>query len=254
LGVRLFDRTSRKVEITKFGQLLLPYAKTMVELEDEYRAVLQSNLASDQRILNLGSIRALAPYNITDIWVTFQKSRPQSTINLQQASSNELMKMLRDKQCELVFIRETGEADNDFVKINYSTDTMVAVLPITHSLAKQKSIPLKKLANQNLLLMDKYLYKLCTNACRANGFDPKVAHTDTKFENLIDLVIKGMGVALLMKQIPLYLSNPKIAVVEIAPPVTAQIILCYLKGAQLSDEAKHFILCTERYIESRTKA
>ncbi len=61
LGVRLFDRTSRKFEITKFGELLLPYARQIVELQDKYTTVLQSSLATDQGTVTLGSIRALAP-------------------------------------------------------------------------------------------------------------------------------------------------------------------------------------------------
>ena len=44
------------------------------------------------------------------------------------------------------------EVDDDFVKIPYVIDTMVAVLPITHPLAKQKTIPLRMLADENFLL------------------------------------------------------------------------------------------------------
>ena len=51
LGVPLFDRTTRKVALSKFGQLLLPYAKQIAELQDTYTAILQSGLSTDQDIL-----------------------------------------------------------------------------------------------------------------------------------------------------------------------------------------------------------
>ena len=147
LGVPLFDRTTRKVRISKFGELLLPYAKQIVELQDKYTALLQSSLQTDREVLTIGSIPALAQYNITDIFMNFKKSRPQSTINVMQGGSEEMKEMLRQKKCELAFIRDTGEVDDALVKIPYAVDTMVAVLPTNHPLAKQKTISLRMLAD-----------------------------------------------------------------------------------------------------------
>ena len=246
LGVPLFDRTTRKVRISKFGQLLLPYAKQITELQDKYTAILQSSLETDREILTLGSIPALAQYNITDVFVNFKKSRPQATINVIQAGSEEMKEILRQKKCELAFIRDTDEVDDDLVKIPYAVDTMVAVLPTSHPLAKQKTIPLRMLADEDFLLTAKQtmLYRLCIRACEQCGFEPKIAYTDHNLGNLCDLVIKGMGVALLMKQLALYVSNPKVAIVDISPCVSTQISLCYLKGVELSDAAKHFVRCS----------
>lgn len=247
IGVPLFDRTTRKVVINKFGNLLLPYAKQIVELQDKYTAILHSNLETDLEILTLGSIPALAQYNITDIFVDFKKTRPQSTLNLVQTVSEDLKEMLRQKKCELAFIRYDDEEDDDLVKIPYAEDTMVAVLPSTHPLAKQKIIPLRMLANENFLLVDKstMLYRLAVRACEQSGFEPKVDYSDHRLENLVELVIMGMGVALLMKPLALYLSNPKITIVDVTPVMSTQICLCYLKNNELSDAAKHFVECTE---------
>jgi len=245
LGVPLFDRTTRKVAISKYGQLLLPYARQIVELQDEYTAALQSSLETKQDILTLGSIPALAQYNITDVLVNFKKTRPQSTINVMQAGSEEMKELLRQKKCELAFIRDTDEVDEDLVKIPFAVDTMVAMLPTNHPLAKMKTIPLQMLADENFLLTAKQtmLYRLSISACEQSGFTPKIAYTDHNLENLAELVIKGMGVALLMKQLALHVSRPEIAIVDISPSVTTQISLCYLNSVHLSEAARHFLLC-----------
>lgn len=246
LGIPLFDRTTRKVRISKFGQLLLPYAKQIVELQDKYNAILQNNLDSDRDILTLGSIPALAQYNITDVLVKFKKSRSQSTINvIQAAGSDDLREMLRQKKFELAFIRDIDGVDDDIVKIPFAVDTMVVVLPITHPLAKEKKISLRVLENEEFLLVETQtmLYKLSVQACQQSGFSPKIVYTDHKLDNIIDLVSKGMGITLEMKRLAYYLFNPKIAIVEITPPITTQIYLCHLKDVVLSNAAKHFILC-----------
>lgn len=244
LGVSLFDRTTRKVSISKYGQLLLPYAKQIVALQDQYTAALQNRLAVERERLTLGSIPALAQYKITDLLADFKSSYPQSTLDVVQAGSEELREMLRQGKCELAFIRDTGDqVDDDLVKVPYAVDTMVAVLPATHSLAKWKTIPLRMLADESFLLIEKQTmpYELSIRACEQSGFEPKVAYTDHRLENLFDLVGKGMGVALLMKQLALYVGNPGIAVVDVSPGVSTQISLCYRKGIELSDAAKHLV-------------
>jgi LysR family transcriptional activator of glutamate synthase operon len=246
LGIPLFDRTTRKVKISKFGQLLLPYARQITEIQDKYTAVLKSSRETDQEILSLGSIYGLAQYKITDVLVNFKKSRPQSTLNVMQASSDDLTEMLRQRKCELAFIRDIDDVADEFVKMPYVTDTIVAVLPITHPLAGRKTIPLRMLADENFLLAlpPSMPYKLSMKACEQSGFNPRVTYNDPELENHIDLVIKGMGVSLALKQLALYHSHPKIAIVDISPCVFTQIDLCYLKGVELSDAAKHFMVCT----------
>lgn len=40
LGVLLFSRTTRKVELTEFGKALLPYAQSIMHTQFEYSALL----------------------------------------------------------------------------------------------------------------------------------------------------------------------------------------------------------------------
>ena len=143
LGVSLFDRTTRKVSISKFGQLLLPYAQQIAELQDPYTSTLQSSLETDRETLTLGSIFGLAQYKITDVLVNFKKKHPQSTLNVMQAKTGDLTEMLRQRKLEMAFVRDIVDVDDEFVKIPYFADTIVAVLPITHPLTKKKTIPLR---------------------------------------------------------------------------------------------------------------
>lgn len=247
LGVPLFDRTTRKVRISNYGQLLLPFAKDIVEIQDKYSAVLATSQKTAQDILTVGSIAGLPQYKITDVLVNFKKSRPQATLNVVQGSTRDLKEMLRHGKCELAFIRDIEDEENEFIKIPYVTDTIVAVLPIDHPLAKQKTIPLQMLSDENFLLEipDTLPYILSVKACERSGFEPKVALTNIDREYLIDMVSKGMGVSLILKQLLVYFSNPKIALVDITPSVSTQIDLCYLKGAGLSEAANHFVECAE---------
>jgi LysR family transcriptional activator of glutamate synthase operon len=247
MGVPLFDRTTRKVVINKYGQRLLPIARQIVELEDHYLTTLRGQLKNEKETLTVGSIHVLAQYHITDIFADFKKICPQATINVVQGGSDEMKEMLRNKSCDLAFIRYAQDADDDFVKIPYASDTMVAVLPTDHPLADRKVISLPMLANEDILLTAKQtmLYKLSIQACEKSGFSPKVAYTDHDVGGLLDMVSRRVGIALLMKQIAIHALDQKLAIVDITPGVTTQINLCYLKEAKLSALGKQFLICAE---------
>jgi LysR family transcriptional regulator, transcription activator of glutamate synthase operon len=247
LGVRLFDRSNRKVVLSKFGQLLLPDAKQIIDLQEEYMIALQNGNDSNGEILTIGTIHALAQYKITDIIAKFRKSLPKTTINVVQGGSEEMKEMLRQKKCELAFIRYCDEMDDEFVKIPYTTDNMVAVLPVNHPCAGQKKVNLRMLAGEDFLFVGKQtmLYKLSISACEQCGFTPRIAYTDHNVSDLCELVGKGMGVALLMKQLALYAANPKTMIVETTPRVSTKINLCYSKDIELSAAATYFIKCAE---------
>lgn len=249
LGAPLFDRTTRKVSVSKYGRLFLPYARKITEIHDKYIATLKSGLETDLEVLNLGSIYGLAQYNITDVLVSFKKNRPQSTFNVIQGSSKDLTEMLRQRKFDLAFIRDIEDPKDEFVKIPFVDDTIVAVLPVTHLLARRKKIPLRLLSEENFLLEvpGTMPYRLSVKACELSGFEPKITYTHQDRDYLIGLVGKKMGVALMLKKLVMHMTYLNISLVDITPNLKTQISLCYPKAIKLSTAAEHFLSCVETH-------
>ncbi len=243
LGVILFERTTRKVRLSKYGEILLPYATQIIDLDSQSNAQIRNSLNTEEEVLNLGAIPALAQYAITDKLAWFKKSRSQSRINLIQNDSQTLIQMLKEDKIELAFIRFDGTVDEDLSALPYAEDKLAAVLPAGHALSAQTKINLADLREESFLLVkeDSMLYRLAVEACQQAGFTPKVSYTDHHLENLLELVNRGMGVALLMEPLAAYLKVPQTRIIEIHPPVTTRINLCYRKERNLSPSAKHFL-------------
>lgn len=243
LSVPLFIRTPGKVTLTKYGKLLLPYVNRILKLQKEYSDVLLNNIDEESKQINIGSIPVLAQYGITDILVRFQREYPTIKLNIQQGSSEELKEMLLTEEIELAFVREFQPGEDCFSRISHSVDTLVAVLPRNHPLAGNKNIVLSDLAEEDFILLgtNVLIYDLCIKACLSEGFTPRVVYTDYKIENIIDLVQKNMGVALLMKQLATYNLIHDVAVTDITPQITTQLNICYLKNHECSITAKHFL-------------
>ena len=246
LGVPLFIRSTHSVTLSEYGKLFLPYVKKMLQIKEEYEQVLNDNKDSSLNTLTIGSISALAQYNITDIIAGFKKSHKNTTINITLGRSSGLLKMIRNGKCDFAFIREAEEMDSsldcELVRIPYAEDALAAVLPANHKYAKNKTVDLKLLSNEHFMFLgnDNMPYHLCRNACLRSGFEPDIAFTNRQPETLIELVSSGMGIALLMKPLAEYFSSPSVSIVEVTPTVKSYLNLFYLKDKNMTTIAKEF--------------
>lgn len=256
LGAPLFDRSSRRVALTEFGRLMLPYAQKVASLQYEYEAAAFNYRETGGETLRLASIPVIAHYNITDILVRFQLDFPTVEVQLQEADSIEVREWLLECKCDLCFYRDSPvyfEHDPDkeaqMVKIPYWQDRLVAVLPRDHPLAGQTRLELGQLADEVFALIkkDTMPYNLCIRACREAGFAPQVVFTSHSLEAILDMVTKGSCVALLFANHVAFPhpagkgpDTPFVAV-PVAPEISTTIYLAYRKGAPLSEAATHFV-------------
>lgn len=243
LGVPLFDRNTRKVALSSFGYLFLPYAKRIVATRYEYETALANALNTEHDNIRIGAIPMMAQYHITDVIVRFRRENPRFSVDIVEADTNELVKLLRSGQCSMAFLREGETDDDEFNKIHYDTDVLAAFVSRSHPFARQEYIQIEHLCNEPLMLLGKetFMHSLCVNACKKAGFEPNVVLTCRRASNMLDLVRQNMGVALLTKRPTLPMIGDDVAVVDIEPRIPTHINLAYPKNQPLSIGSQHFI-------------
>ena len=242
LGAPLFDRTTRRVALNRFGELFLPYAKELEQIRQAYTAALRSQLDAISGSILIGSIPMMTPYGITDLLAQFRREHKNIQLQLADGDSLELLKRLKNGALDLAFIR-SGLPDPKITGIPVAEDTLAAVLPVSHPLAARDSLALRQLRQEKLLLLspDTLLYNICADACGAAGFAPKVEFTGRRERNLIDFVSKGMGIALLMKKAALTLLPEGLTIRELSPAVRSDILLAWNRERELAEPAREFI-------------
>lgn len=261
LGVPLFTRTTRRVELTKYGEALLPYAQSIIREEFEYSTLLMQIQNAEKGTLSLGSIPAMAQYNITNLVSSFQKKYPDSTVKIIEDDAKNLISLLNSRKCELVFTRESKLTfeknfleDTGIVRIPYIRDHLVALLPKNHPLAFAQSLSLRELKDESFCFIkeDSLMYDICVSACQAANFIPEITFTSHRLDSIFDMVSTGSHVALLMNQhmIPpenaFYSTDVPWVAVDIVPYIYSQISLCYIKEQRLSASAQNFVeLCQQ---------
>lgn len=260
LGAALFVRNCKKVELTDFGKKLLPYAKAIAKLQNDYETMTYNYLRNGTETLNIALIPVIPHYKLTSILLQLQNDFPMVQVNTTETDTIAIRDMLIEHKCDIgiyrdhsIYLEHDPDKEIQLVKIPFCEDRLVAVLPLEHPLAGAGQIELAQLAQESFVLIKKgsMPYLLVERACRKAGFVPRVLFTSHNLEAVLDMVSKGGCVSLLFanhvtfaRDVPNGGREP-FAVVPVSPPIVSKLYIAYLKDAALSDAAAHFIhYCT----------
>jgi DNA-binding transcriptional LysR family regulator len=244
LGAPLFIRTTRRVKISDYGKILLPYAKALLEIKQNISNEFLQKRKATKLNISIGSIAVMVQYRITDLLADFKNTYPLYTFNVTESESAVLKEKIRDGSLDFAFVRELKESKkNEFVSLPYTRDTITAIIPAKHPLASLKNISITQLRRENLLFLKEntVLYKLCADACKSAGFTPRINYTISGGSNIISLVAKGMGIALLSRRAAATEIYPDMAIVDIVPVLETKINLIYLKNRAMSYGCRMFL-------------
>ncbi|MCD7956763.1 MAG: LysR family transcriptional regulator [Lachnospiraceae bacterium] len=251
LGVPLFERTSRKVALSKYGRLMLPYANTIVQTQYSYSSALQNELESERGRVTVGTIAATAKYGITAVIADFKRKYPSSSVQMFEGDPDDLASQLRERKCDVIFahLPERNLLGMSFKKIHYLDDSLVCILPRKHPLSGQKELPLEQLRDETFIALaeNTTVHQLILDCCYRVGFSPKIAFLCHRVDSVLDLVTKGMGIAILTEYMTNrpedgnFPENAPFAIARLLPHTSVSVDLCYRKDDDLSPMAKHFV-------------
>lgn len=253
IGVPLFDRTTRSVKLNKYGRLLMPYAQKFIQLLNQFDNMLLVEKRSENNALNICFMPAMSSYKIIDVLLRFKDRHPEYDINVIPAYRGGISSKLRAHECQFAFLRETTMDSNDeLIRLPYTTDKLIALVPKTHELAKHDSIALSTLSEYNLVTFsdDTFVYNIIRNACLKCGFEPRVAYTDYKAAHLLDSIMLGNGVGLLFdKMIPAHAHEmDTLKIIDVTPTFTTNISLAYLAKEPQNQMGQDFLDIYNEYM------
>ncbi|MEJ9210203.1 LysR family transcriptional regulator, partial [Bacillus smithii] len=152
IGVPLFHRTKRKVELTKEGQVFLEKVYLILKnLEDAIETVRMVNRGEIGEI-SIGFISS-ASYDILPAIIHhYRKKYPNIHIDLQQLTTEEQVKALHEGCIDVGILCHPIENDNIHFEVIRQEPMMIA-LPKDHPLAHEtSSVNLKDLSNDPFIV------------------------------------------------------------------------------------------------------
>lgn len=199
VGVRLLERTTRRVALTPAGGVFLEETRKTLDALD--RAVGEARRAERGEV---GTLRvgytATALYNLLPELVrAFRERFPGVGLDLAEMSSAELEGAIFSGDVQAAFLYgASGGPDVESVVLR--DERIVAVLPEEHPLAGREAVALRELAGEPFVFYPRHrgpgLYDRIVGFCQEAGFSPEVAQEAAHEHTVIGLVASGVGVAL----------------------------------------------------------
>jgi DNA-binding transcriptional LysR family regulator len=198
LGVTLFDRTRRQVQLTPAGMHFLHRVTGI--LADVTGA------ASAVRSVGRGEVGRLvigfflgASYNLLPLVLAkFRIRSPNVKLVLQDMSLPEVSDALRNNEIDVGFLRPPA-SDPSIASEVLLREPIVAALPEGNRFCRARRLRLTDLADEPFVMfspMRSILYSQIMNACHESGFQPRVVEEARRPETILGLVGTGAGVAL----------------------------------------------------------
>lgn len=254
LGFILIDRNARKFQLTAAGEIFLPYARQITEIQEECEKALQNSESINVPVLRIGSVPMMVPYGITELFMRFRKRYPDVNLVIAEMRYSEMIESIRNNENEFVIAREeSADVSDSFKRIIMGKDRLIAVLHKSHPLAGKKQINLLELSEEKVLLpiKDSPLYNLCIHSCRKAGFEPKVSFTSRGISTAIDLASRNMGAALLMRRpVESMELNDQVALVDIVPPIEVTIAVIYRSETLKNPYARNFLSVLSGFLKN----
>lgn len=243
LGVSLFYRNSRSVLVTRYGELLLPYARKITELEDEYREELEKVRRSDGAGLCIGTFFGLSALGIMSQIAKFLGGNQEISLDIKIDSNDRLPDLLREGKYDLAFVQEEEpSATDEFSRLTVAVDSLSVALPADHVLAGAESIRLSQLREESFLLSSSQSvqYRLAMDAFRSAGYTPKQSQLSTMGVGMLELVEQGLGLALVQTKISQEKHCSGVVLVPLDPPKRIWVNLMWCPD-RLLDVGKSFV-------------
>jgi LysR family transcriptional regulator, hydrogen peroxide-inducible genes activator len=239
LGIRLIERSTRRVFLTPEGAQLLPHAQAAIHAVDAFTAAAGT---SDplQASMRLGLIPTVAPYVLPAVLAGLAEQLPELTLRVIEDQTERLLTALRDGTLDAALIALPADAAGITAIPIYDEDFVLA-LPAGHPLSGRRRVPTTALAQLPLLLLDEghCLRDQALDVCRMAGVRPELANTRAaSLSTAVQCATGGLGVTLIPQTaVPVEATRSRLGLAEFATPRPGRRIGLVFRASSGRDES-----------------
>ncbi len=147
LGVKLVQRTTRRVSLTDAGVLFLDYARPALTMLNDGVVAVRSQSGVVRGRIRLGILQSLDPYiDLPTVLGDFHAQYPEVEFAVRSVDSPQAAELVRAGSVDLCFHALTTAKSSAGVEVtSFVQDSLVAVCANTHPLTQRKSVTLEVL-------------------------------------------------------------------------------------------------------------
>lgn len=257
LGVTLFERRARGLDLTHKGSLFLRHATQILGDVSNARMAFREEGGQVAGRLSLGVTSLVAGYVLSDILSRFRRAWPQVDLTAIEDNGDYLQHLLIGGELDVAVMLTSSIRDRAALQVEQLFVSPYRLwLPLGHPLADAEAIALEQLAAEPLILLTVDEIEESTRRLMAAlKVKPDIAFRTRSVEAVRSLVATGAGVAILPSLVyrPWSLEGDRIEIRDVSGDLpSVQVGLCWRKGAPLSGVARNFIRAAQGAVPDRS--
>ncbi|WP_185819858.1 LysR family transcriptional regulator [Salibacterium salarium] len=220
LGIELFIRSTRKVQVTPAGKEFLVYAKRILnDIDSAKNSMLEHSKLLTGKI-RIGAIANIRYLGITSVITAFQKKYPGLLIEIHEENSDNLLKQMDNLDLDVAFLTfpyDEGHISKNIDFFPLVHDKVILLVANDHPLADRKKVSISEIEEENILLIrsSTALQNSLLNEIHKHGIKPNVILESHHVETIKVFVEEGLGVTFFQQQIARSILNPQLRIVEV---------------------------------------
>ena len=201
LGVVLFQRTKRRVQLTDAGRAFQTAARQLLEQADQAVRTAQRTHRGEIGSLTVGFVGSAMAGRFSDILLAFRDRFPDVELTLLELTTSQQVEALRQRRIDVGIMRPFYPFKEEELELEtLYREAFIVVLPKAHLLAVKRRISLRDLAHEKVVMVPVDLEPGVEDDivafCQQAGCYPQRLPGATQMLTVIGLVAAGMGLSL----------------------------------------------------------
>jgi DNA-binding transcriptional LysR family regulator len=221
LGVELFKRTAKSLELTEAGKIFLNEARAVLLRSDEAVQAVRAVAKGARGQVRVGYAPSLTVEILPRALKLFEQQNPGTRVALRDCSTEECGRLLLDRKLDVALgVRPAGRMWRGVAFEKLAGYPLCCAVAASHPLAKKRAIPARQIKEERLIgySRDEYpeYHAWLRETFRPFGFDPVVTEEHDSVTSLIAAVEAGRGIAIAPSSLGC-LAGPRLKLLPIRP-------------------------------------
>lgn len=198
-GTKLFERTSKRVELTRAGEVLLPYAKEILNISAVAKGAVDDLVGKVTGKLTIGATFTIGEYILPLVLADYAKRFPDVEVSVLIANTEEIGEKALDHSIDIGLVE--GRLVHRNLKLTpLMEDEMVLFAPANHPLVGQP-VTIAELSAEPYILRElgSGTRVVAEEVLASLGVHPAKVFSMGSTQSIKEAVEAGMGLAILSK-------------------------------------------------------
>lgn len=200
--LKIFERMEKKAILTEEGRLLFNFAEQILNLSRQAEEALTDLKGLSRGALRIDSVFTFGDYYLSTLLGAFHKKYPKITIQVSTGNTSQVIDNTLLRKNDLAFVAYEPR-DERLKALEFTTDLLVGVVSAGHRFARRRSIALRELQDESLILRERGSSprRILDEIFQKKGISPMIIMESASTSAIKKMVESGAGMAILSRQV-----------------------------------------------------